>query len=142
MPPLRRFEQGLQRNDLVHQVVELEGFGQIVVGALLQPVQHFRLFAQRRQNQNTDGVQLRIFAQASADAVPRLARQHDIEDDQVRLHLLGHLKGAIARMDDGDLVSLRNQFGTNELCEVNVVIDQHDMTHETSFRFAFGPPDG
>ena len=103
------------------------GFGQVVVGARLESLQDILGPAARRQHQHRH--ELPGFAQLADDGEAILARQHDVEDDQVeRRRRLAEQprQRRLAGLDDGGDVALRLEVEAQALGEVLLVLDDED----------------
>ena len=103
------------------------GFGQVVVGARLESLQHVLGPAARRQHQHRH--ELLRFAQLADDGEAILARQHDVEDDQVeRRRRLAEQprQRRLAGLDDVGDVAFRLEVEAQAFGEVLLVFDDED----------------
>ena len=99
----------------------LNGFGQIVVGAQIEPDDAIDVVAARRQHQHG---RLRAgLAQLLQHVEARQPRQHDVENDEVVVLALRAAQALDARRHAGELDALRGEVLDEHLGQAHVVVD-------------------
>jgi hypothetical protein len=127
--PLSPSEQGA---DPGHQLSWAAGFGQIVVGAEIQPEQEIGLGRPGRHHQDRDVV---VGPQDPADVQSIDPGHHQIEDEQVRLMPTDLIDRSCAVLDDDGGVPFAFQVAANEFGVLDVVLtDQNPGTHGVTIR--------
>ena len=108
------------------ELVEVEGLGQVVVGAQAQQV---HLGPHRVLGGDDDDRQVPgplALAQAHEQAVAGDPRQHEVEDDDVDAPGPDQFQGGGRLMGPDDVVPLGGQVGGHEPGQVAVVLDDED----------------
>ena len=109
------------RVDARHELARVEGLRQVIVGAHLESDDAVDVFAFRRQHDDRNA--LARGAQATADRQAVLARQHEIEHDQMRRVAL-ELPVDVARVGKrGHLEPLLGQVPRKQVPQPHVVVD-------------------
>ena len=108
------------------ELVEVEGLGQVVVGAQAQQVDPgpHRVLGGDDDDRQVPGPL--AFAQAHEQAVAGDPRQHEVEDDDVDAPGPDQLQGGGRLTGPGDVVPLGGQVGGHEPGQVAVVLDDED----------------
>ena len=110
--------------DAQHQLARLEGLGQIIVGAALQPVDAVLGLGHRGQQQDRHVAGL---AQALGQREAALARHHHIDDQQIESdarQLLPRL-GGIARR--GDAKAGFDEIAAQQVAQPRIIVDDQKM---------------
>jgi hypothetical protein len=113
--------------DAGHQLLGREGLGDVVVGPGLEPEDDVHGVGLGRQHHDGHaGLQ----PQLTADLEPVLARQHEVEQDQVGLGLVEGGDGLVAGADEHRLEALLTQDDPEHLAQRRVVVDdQYPALH-------------
>ena len=102
----------------------MERLGEVVVGADLE-ADH--LVGDLVPGREHDDRHLALLADLAADRQPIHAWQHDVQDDEVGLHL-GEAGDRIGSVGDGlDLVTLPAEVDAGQLQDVLLVVDDEDL---------------
>ncbi len=122
-PPIGLAAQdGMDARD---ELARIERLRQVVVGTHLEPDDAVDLFALRGQHDDRDALARAAYPPADREAV--LARQHQVEHDEVRGVAL-QLPVEIARVRKyGDLEALLGQVARQEVPQAHVVVDDEDL---------------
>src|SRR2546427_8191413 len=122
-----------QRVDAREQLRQVEGLGDIVICATLEPT-HARLqlvFRGQQQHRRRDAA----LAELTHDAEAVAARQHHIEHETVEAALERAFQRPIAGVGLGDAVALFAQRLAQKAAQVTIVFDEKDL-HEANVRLA------
>ena len=107
------------------QLIEIEGLGEIVVGAHLEALD---LVLQRiHGGEHQDGRVVALKAQALADVVAVHVGQHQIEHDDVELPGLGEVDPFGAGGGDGNPMILRAEPAVDEVGDARLVFNQEHV---------------
>jgi hypothetical protein len=106
-----------------------ERLGHVVVGAELEPQDLVGLLVAR--GQHDDRCRRPSRAQLAADVEAVLARQHHVEDDEIRLEAGGLLQSLVAVGGGGDLVSLELEVVTQSEQHLRLVLDHQNALHRS-----------
>ena len=120
--PLGALDQPI---DPEQQLLQIKRFGQIVVQAVGQPLDPVIRSAFGRKNQNRQPFVLE--ADRLENRQPVKARQHDVENDQIRGERLPFLHTAGAVFGDIDFIPLELQVQGQPLGNVKVVFDDENF---------------
>src|SRR5579871_6405712 len=110
--------------EVVRQLVDVEGFGQVVVGARLPPLPHLLVGGLGGEQHDGDVARARIALQGGKHVVTVAARHHDIEQDHIWADLGDECFHADPILGDVDAVALVAEVQGYELPDVGVVVDQ------------------
>ena len=113
-----------QRLRACDQLLRMEWFGEVVVGADLEPDDLVGHLVARGEHDDRD---LALLADLLADGQPVRAGEHDVEDHQVGLDLAEAGDGLRAVPHALDLVALARQVEPRQLDDVLLVIDDEDL---------------
>ena len=107
------------------ELARVERLRQVIVGAHLEADDAIDFLAFRRQHD--DRHRFAGAAQSAADGQPVLARQHQVEHDQVRRVAL-QLAVELRRIGEGrDLEALLGQVARQQVAQAHVVVDDEDL---------------
>ena len=113
-----------QRLDARQQLAHVERLGQVVVGAELEADDAVDDLPARGQHQ-----QRRLHAasaEVAADVEAVLARQRDVEDQQIELRPRAHFHGRVAVEGDVDVVAFALQTVAQRDHEAVLILDEED----------------
>ena len=102
----------------------MEGLGEVVVGAQLQPD---HLVCHLVPSREHDDRNLAGLPDLPADGEAVHAGQHDVEHDQVGLELAEAVEGLDAVRHAFDLVALPAQVESRQLDDVLLIVDHEDL---------------
>ena len=115
------------------QLLHLEGLGDIIVRAHLQTLNPVKDLALGRQH---DDGYLAGFPDLGADGPAVHHRQHDVQQDQIRLLFLEFLQRLAAVSGDADVKALFHQIHMDEVGDIFVVFhDQNVASHRVFLPF-------
>ena len=106
---------------------KIEGLGEVVVRADIQPVDDLRLLAARGEHE--DGHVLLILPQHRTDDVPVHAGEIDVENDEIHVLRHGELEALLAVGGDGYDVVFQLEELFDVVREFPLIFDEEDM-HE------------
>ena len=109
--------------DARQQQTRLHRFGDVIVGAELQAEDLVEIFVTGGQHQDDALV---LLAHGAADLEPVLARQHDIQNHQIRIFLEDAGLGRIAATFDSDFKFVFPQIFSGQFGEALIVLDQQN----------------
>ena len=130
--PLRLAPQ--HRVDAGDELTWIEGLGQVIVGAHLEPDDAIDVLAFGREHDDRHG--LAGSTQAAADRKAILAGQHEVEHDQVRGIALQLLVEVSRVGERRDLESLFRQIAREKIAQPHVVVDDKDLGGRTAWAHA------
>src|SRR5262245_8362400 len=114
-----------QRLNAGEQLIEIEGFGEIIVGA---DAQAFDLVLERvHGGQHQNGRVIALQAQALTDVIAVHVGQHQIQHDHVELSGLGEIDPLGSGGGDGDAVIFGAEPAIDEVGDPRLVFDQQDV---------------
>ena len=111
------------------ELVEVEGLGQVVVGAQAQQVDpgpHRVLGGDDDDRDDREVPGPLALAQAHEQAVTGDSRQHEIEDDDIDAGVVDQVEGGSRLGGPSDVVPLGGQMSGHEPGQVGVVLDDED----------------
>src|SRR5262249_57595602 len=99
-----------------------------MVGSHWEADNRVRLARLGRQHENRDARRLRPLAQPLTDLQARKAREHEIEDDEIRLFPLEQAERFLAVLGFDGLQPLLDEVIVYELANVRFVFDDEDFS--------------
>ena len=114
----RPSNQGL---DAGEEFEHAERLRDVVVGAEPEAEDFIGFFAARCENENGYGTTL--VAQGSQHSIPVHARQHEVEDDEVRVKFARARDAGDSILGDGDFIASDFQAIPQPVGEVRIVLD-------------------
>ena len=118
-PPQQGFDAGLK-------FLEIEGFGQVVVGAGVEATDLVLRSAKGRQHQNRNSCGAVIAPQALTQGQTVDLREHQVEQDQIRCVLQGKGLTLDAVFSTLNVEAAVLEMATDQVAHVAVVFDQQD----------------
>ena len=122
--------------DARDQLAAAERLGQVVVGSHLQSDHPVHLVALGGQHDDRDA---RLGAHAPAQRKAVLARQHQVEEDEIDAAVVQDLAHGTAVSRDADPKTVLRQRTRDEIADLAVVVDDQDVRgalHEREYRRA------
>jgi hypothetical protein len=111
------------RLDSQYELSRAEGLGHVVVGSHFETNDAIDFVGSRREHDHGQTNGLRVPPKSSTDLDAGEVGQHDVEHQQVRLTPLDLGESGVTIMGDRDFVAGGPQVERNQICQINLVLD-------------------